>query len=133
MGSKGQIATFSEHCHVAYQIKGNQVCSNMVANILPADPPMPPPPPPPQEHLHQLLQTVSPPKMLAIPLCLDALFVHFKQSANKTSPRCQSKKLNCATQIQLLKQWVACSNMMEIGPDIRSCVKLVGCLKTVHS
>ena len=44
VGSKGQIATFSEHCHVAYQIKGNQVCSNMVANILPADPPPPPPP-----------------------------------------------------------------------------------------
>ena len=43
VGSKGQIATFSEHCHVAYQIKGNQVCSNMVANILPADPPPPPP------------------------------------------------------------------------------------------
>ena len=26
------------HCHVAYQIKGNHKCSNMVANILPADP-----------------------------------------------------------------------------------------------
>ena len=37
VGSKGQIATFSEHCYVAYQIKGNQVCSNMVANILPGD------------------------------------------------------------------------------------------------
>ena len=48
VGSKGQIATFSEHCHVAYQIKGNQVCSNMVANILPADPP----PPPPHTHTH---------------------------------------------------------------------------------
>ena len=48
VGSKGQIATFSEHCHVAYQIKGNQVCSNMVANILPADPP-----PPPHTHLPQ--------------------------------------------------------------------------------
>ena len=50
VGSKGQIATFSEHCYVAYQIKGNQVCSNMVANILPADPP---PPPPPHTHLPQ--------------------------------------------------------------------------------
>ena len=46
VGSKGQIATFSEHCYVAYQIKGNQVCSNMVANILPADPP------PPHTHTH---------------------------------------------------------------------------------
>ena len=54
MGSKGQIASFSEHCYVAYQIKGNQVCSNMVANILPADPspPSPPPPPPPPPHTH---------------------------------------------------------------------------------
>ena len=47
VGSKGQIATFSEHCYVAYQIKGNQVCSNMVANILPADPP-----PPSHTHTH---------------------------------------------------------------------------------
>ena len=30
---------FSEHDHVAYQIKENQECSNMVANILPADHP----------------------------------------------------------------------------------------------
>ena len=44
-----------------------------------------------QEHLRQLLQTVSPSKMLAVPLCLDALFGHFKQSANKPSPRCQSR------------------------------------------
>ena len=29
---------FSEHGHVAYQIKGNDACSNMVANILTADP-----------------------------------------------------------------------------------------------
>ena len=35
---KGRILTFSEHGHVAYQIKGNQVCSTMVANILPAVP-----------------------------------------------------------------------------------------------
>ena len=28
---------FSEHGHVAYQIKENHECSNMVANILPAD------------------------------------------------------------------------------------------------
>ena len=30
--------TFAEHDHVAYQIKGNHECSNMVANILPAAP-----------------------------------------------------------------------------------------------
>ena len=38
LGSKGQNSTFSEHGHVAYQIKGNNECSNMVSNILPADP-----------------------------------------------------------------------------------------------
>ena len=36
--SKGQNSTFSEHGHVAYKIKGDHKCSNMVANILPADP-----------------------------------------------------------------------------------------------
>ena len=35
IGSKDQTSTFSEHDHVAYQIKGIQVSSNMVANILP--------------------------------------------------------------------------------------------------
>ena len=35
--SKGLNSTFSEYCHVAYQIKGNHECSNIVANILPAD------------------------------------------------------------------------------------------------
>ena len=34
----GQNSTFSEHGHVAYQIKENHKCSNMVANILPTDP-----------------------------------------------------------------------------------------------
>ena len=29
----GQNSTFSEHGHVAYQIKGNHKCSNLVANI----------------------------------------------------------------------------------------------------
>ena len=43
------------------------------------------------EYLCQLLQTVPTSKMLQVPLCLDALFEHFKQSANKQSPRCQSK------------------------------------------
>ena len=31
---KGQNSTFSEHGHLAYQIKVNHKCSNMVANIL---------------------------------------------------------------------------------------------------
>ena len=35
MGSIGQNLTFSEHSHVAYLIKDNHKCSNMVANILP--------------------------------------------------------------------------------------------------
>ena len=39
MGSVGQNSTFSEYSHVAYQIKENHECSNMVANILPADHP----------------------------------------------------------------------------------------------
>ena len=38
MGSKGQNSTFAEYGHVAYQIKWNQICSNLVANILLADP-----------------------------------------------------------------------------------------------
>ena len=38
LGSKGQNSTLSEHGHVAYKIKGNQECSNMVANIVPTDP-----------------------------------------------------------------------------------------------
>ena len=33
--------TFAEHDHVAYQIKGNHKCGNMVANILPAAPFLP--------------------------------------------------------------------------------------------
>ena len=44
MGSIGQNSTFTEHGHVANQINGNHECSNMVANILPADP----------THLHHL-------------------------------------------------------------------------------
>ena len=40
-GSKA-IIYFSEYCHVAYQIKGNDASNNMVANILLADPPPPP-------------------------------------------------------------------------------------------
>ena len=45
VGSKGQNSIFLEYGHVAYQIKGNDACSNMVANILP-DPPPPADPPP---------------------------------------------------------------------------------------
>ena len=58
MGSKGKNSTFSEQCHVAYQIKGNHECRSMVANILLPDPPpptpylTPPPPPPPPTHTH---------------------------------------------------------------------------------
>ena len=36
---KDRNSTFSEQRHDAYLIKGNYECSNMVANILPADPP----------------------------------------------------------------------------------------------
>ena len=39
----GQNLTFSEHDHVAYQIKGKHECSNMLANILPAEPRSPHP------------------------------------------------------------------------------------------
>ena len=36
--------TFAEHGHVAYQIKGNRECSNMVTNILLDVRPLPPNP-----------------------------------------------------------------------------------------
>ena len=39
VGSKGQTLSFSESSHVAYQIKADDFCSNMVANILPTDTP----------------------------------------------------------------------------------------------
>ena len=38
MGSVVQNSTFLEHGYVAYQIKENQECTNIVANILPTDP-----------------------------------------------------------------------------------------------
>ena len=41
MGSIGQNSTFSEHGHVAYQIKENHECSNTLADILPTDLPLP--------------------------------------------------------------------------------------------
>ena len=41
VGSKGQNSIISEWRHLAYQIKGNDTGSNMVANILLPDPPPP--------------------------------------------------------------------------------------------
>ena len=37
-GVKRSNTTFSEHGHVAYQIKGNHNCRTIVANVLPAVP-----------------------------------------------------------------------------------------------
>ena len=41
LGMGSVCETFSEHGHVAYQIKENHECSNMVANIWPTEPPSP--------------------------------------------------------------------------------------------
>ena len=41
LGGNRSKFNFSEQFHVAFQIKGNHECSNMVANILPADRPTP--------------------------------------------------------------------------------------------
>ena len=38
-GAKAIIKLFSEYGHVAFQIKADEACSNMVANILPTDTP----------------------------------------------------------------------------------------------
>ena len=38
-GVKAKIKFFSEYGHVAYQIKADDFCSNVVANILPTDTP----------------------------------------------------------------------------------------------
>ena len=38
--AKAKIKLFSECGHVAYQIKADNVCSNMVANILPTEAPL---------------------------------------------------------------------------------------------
>ena len=38
-GAEAKIQLFQNYGHVAYQIKGNDACSNMVANILPVDTP----------------------------------------------------------------------------------------------
>ena len=40
----GSKFNFSQHGHVAYQIKGNHNCNNLVANLKPSDPPPPPDP-----------------------------------------------------------------------------------------
>ena len=45
MGSIGLNSTISEQDQVAYQIKRNNECSNIIANILPTDAQPPPPPP----------------------------------------------------------------------------------------
>ena len=42
-GVKMSKLTFSEHGHVAYQLKWNHKCSHVVANISPADHPPPGP------------------------------------------------------------------------------------------
>ena len=39
LGSKGHNSTFSDHGHVAYQIKCNHECQNMVTDVLLAAPP----------------------------------------------------------------------------------------------
>ena len=39
--NRSKFNFFLEQGHVAYQIKGNHECTNMVANILPADPQYP--------------------------------------------------------------------------------------------
>ena len=36
-GAEAKIELFSKYGHVAYQINADDVCSNMVANILPTD------------------------------------------------------------------------------------------------
>ena len=41
---RSKFSIFSEHSHVPYQIKENHECSNMIANILPADRLHPPDP-----------------------------------------------------------------------------------------
>ena len=49
MKSNSHNSTFSEHGHVAYQIKRNQKCINMVANFCTQTATsLPTPPPPPQ-------------------------------------------------------------------------------------
>ena len=42
VGPIGQKSTFSEHGHVAYQIKWNHECSNMVVHIFSSADPTPP-------------------------------------------------------------------------------------------
>ena len=44
-----------------------------------------------EKNKRQFLQTVLTSKMLQLTLRIDAIFEHFKQSANKLSQTCQSK------------------------------------------
>ena len=39
-GAEAKTKLFSEYGHVAYQIKADDACNNMVANILPTDTPL---------------------------------------------------------------------------------------------
>ena len=59
----GRNSTFSDHGHVAYQIKENQECSNMVANIARR-----PPPPDPGDGISRSNSTFSDMVMLHIKL-----------------------------------------------------------------
>ena len=39
-GAEAKIKLFQKYGHVAYQIKADDFCNNMVANILPTDTPL---------------------------------------------------------------------------------------------
>ena len=49
VGLNGQNSTVSEYSHVAYQIKGDDACSDMVVKKFQQTPPPPPPPPAPPD------------------------------------------------------------------------------------
>ena len=84
-----------------------------------------------QEYIRQLLQTVPTSKMLQVPLCLDALFEHFKQSANKTKSKMSVKKLHCTALIQLLSITKAMDGLFKYN-IIAPALSLWGNAKTVH-
>ena len=42
MGPRPKFLTFSEYCHIVYQIKGNEVYNNMLANVIPSHSPSTP-------------------------------------------------------------------------------------------
>ena len=64
------------------------------------------------EYLRQLLQRVPTSKMLQVPLCLDAPFEHFEQSANKPVKDVSQKVI-----LHRPNSLMACSNIIEIAPD----------------